>query len=86
MRQHFASNNISETAWQNTMKHAWDVPCMKVLKSCSKNSIPGRTLVAMATKKKYFKKLQGFELIYLVWYTSTRIVQIMALGSKISPP
>ena len=39
------------------IKFGRNVPCIKGFQICSKNSIPCRTLVAMATKRKNFKNL-----------------------------
>ena len=67
-------NNISsETTGWKLMKLGWDIPWMVPYQNCSKNFIPWRTLVAMATKVKNFKNLllknhwSNFKIISQKW-------------------
>ena len=73
VRPHFLNNISSETTGWKLMKLGWDIPWMVPYQSCSKNSIPWRTLVAMATKVKNFKNLllknhwSNFKIISQKW-------------------
>ena len=79
VRPHFLNNISSETTGRKLTKLGWGIPWMVPYQSCSKNSIPWRTLVAMATKVKNFKNL----LLRNHWLNLKIISQKWSLGGPL---
>ena len=65
------SSPTIRTTWPNPTKFHRNVPCMVLFRIPSKKSIPCRTLVAMATKRKNLKNLllqNGPMDFIVIWY------------------